>query len=188
MRAIPSALIVVLAAGAPCAETLAQGRSDLPSYPVSLSLGPALKDRAKRFGFGAPEIMRLRGACAVRAQVGLVRGAQAGSAIRLDLVLEDAVPNGPTQAQAARGLKPGATVRPGGLTLTGVATTQYGERPPIRFQSYAAEATADAADPPFNDAEAACAAFAERLAHDDLGPYVNGAPAADGGDFASAPP
>lgn len=144
--------VVLLAAATPA-------RASAPSAEVTVTVGAPLQALARTYGPAElPELERdLRAAVATRAA--------RGGFTRLELVLEDAVPNRPTAAMLGRNLAFDLrSLSRGGARVSGVAYGPAGARP-IRFSLWSFDLADSAGSGVWTDAERAFQLLGAELAH-----------------------
>ncbi len=133
---------------------LASVASAQPSQTmVNVSIGPALQQRAK--DYGPRELVDISRDLQQTVQ-GAVRHARGPQPVRVDLVIEDAVPNRPTFDQLGRSI--GLSMRSvgvGGARISGVVTYADGAQRPIRDQFYETDFREERGVTTWSDAERA---------------------------------
>jgi hypothetical protein len=132
---------------------------------VSVKVGPKLEELAKT-KYGAPEIERLAQRLELKVSRSLSRREALADA-RVELVLEDAVPNRPTFKQL--GDTPGLSFESfgvGGARISGRMITADGTVTPISFKWYETDIRQAQNNWTWSDAEWAFDRFAVRLTRD----------------------
>ncbi len=181
-RTILSAFIVAAALAVP----LALRAQPMPAAgpQVTVSIAPAFAERARRILIGERDLDQLRRE--LTADVVRTSAKHPGQVpVRLDLMLDNAVPNRPTFDQLGRivSLSYLGSIGLGGAGIGGTATLADGSTQPIRFSWYETELRNEFGPATWTDAERAFDIFARRVAHGDLRPYSLGSASRNGGDF-----
>jgi len=135
------------------------------STPVTVSLGPDLQK--KTASYGAREIETIRKDLAQQVSRALARSAS--SVAKVDVVLEDAVPNRPTFDQLGRttGLSMWS-VGVGGARMSGVVHTADGRELPFRYGWYETDIRNEIGATTWSDAYRAFGMLARKVAKGDL--------------------
>jgi hypothetical protein len=131
-----------------------------PATVVHVSISPALEQRAK--DYGQRELTDISRDLQQSVE-GAVRHARTPPPVRVDLVIQDAVPNRPTFDQLGRnvGLQFNS-VGLGGARISGVATYADGSERPIREQFYQTDLRLEQGATTWSDADQAF----EQVAYD----------------------
>ena len=137
--------------GAALAASASMAHAQPPQPAVSVSIGPALQKKAD--DYGVEELSYLAGDLRKTVQRA---AAKAGPNVpsRVDLVLEDAIPNRPTSAQLGRNVDLSLnSIGLGGARISGMVTYADGTQQPLREQFFQTDLYDDRGADTWYDAE-----------------------------------
>jgi hypothetical protein len=124
-----------------------------PTTAVNVSISPALEQRAR--DYGQRELTDISHDLQQSVEVA-VRHARVAPPVKVDLVIEDAVPNRPTFDQLGRNVGLQLTsVGLGGARVSGVATYADGSQRPFREQFYETDLRMERGAATWSDADRA---------------------------------
>jgi hypothetical protein len=150
-----------------------------PATSVSVSISPALEQRAR--DYGQRELTDISRDLQQSVE-DAVRHARVAPPVRVDLVIEDAVPNRPTFDQLGRNV--GLSLRSvglGGARVSGVVTYADGSQRPIREQFYETDLREERGVVTWSDADRAFEQVAYDIGHGKLrDAYAGPGPSGDG--------
>ena len=172
---VSAAIGLALALAAP-AMVHADTRSD-----VSVTVGPDLAKKTK--SYGAREIEQIRKD--LQDEVSKAVAKSSSPVTRVDVVLEDAVPNRPTFDQLGRNVGLSMeSVGVGGAKMSGVVHTADGRQLPFRYGWFETDLRNERGATTWSDAYRAFGMLAHRVAKGDLPTsYGPGSNSSGNGDF-----
>lgn len=148
---------------------------------VTVGVGPMLQDKTRSYGERDVEDLRKD----LGDEMSRALGKNPAAPVRLDLVIEDAVPNRPTFKQM--GQQPSLSLRSigvGGARISGTATFADGSTRPIRYQWYETDITSERAANTWSDADRSFMYLADQLQRGKTPDrYTGPGPSKDAGKF-----